>query len=335
MLSPGSTGRTRLTMAIGHRYDSLYLRNGTVEIKGFDVEYPAPPRRNFEVKPESKEQYIAPSSMFTSIATQASYDIGELPLSTYLQSVDLGKEVIAIPVFPSRIFPHNQVSVHLKSAIRGPADLVAKRFGTGFFSKNYSVWLRGILRHQYDVAIEKIVWVEDQAEHFPEYLPPRRYIIEKAPAGRKLAALLDTGEIDALVAPRGSQRNISEQAHPLFDDPYPEIARYQGGRIFPINTVITIPRATISKNPGIQEAVFEAFSRALRLYLDDIRQGKRDGNHSGLSVQLLEEVAGVSFPEYGFKANRENVKIMIQYCFEQGIITKIFEPEELFLLTDT
>jgi 4,5-dihydroxyphthalate decarboxylase len=324
MLSPDSTGRPRLTIAIG-----------TVKIQGFDVEYPTPAERDVQRKPASKELYIAPSSMFTSIATEATYDIGELPLSTYLQSVDLGKEAIAIPVFPSRMFPHSQVTVNLKSGIRDPADLVEKRFGIGFFSKNYSVWLRGILRHQYDVSIEKIVWVEDQPEHFPEYRPPCRYTIEKAPPGQKLATLLENGEIDALVAPRGSQRNRSEKVRPLFDDPYSEIGRYLGGLIFPINTVITIPRKTISRNHTVAEAVFEAFQRALDFYLENVRQGNREDEHSGLSLKRLEEEAGISFPSYGFKANRENIKMMIQYCFEQGIITRLFEPEELFLLTDT
>jgi 4,5-dihydroxyphthalate decarboxylase len=327
--------RVQLTMGIGHRYDSLYLRNGTVKVEGFDICYPTPAERDSPAKLPSKEQYIAPSSMFTSIATETAYDIGELPLSTYLQSVDLGKEIIAIPVFPSRIFPHGQVIVHTESGIREPRDLIGKRLGVGFFSKNYSAWFRGILRHQYDVPIEKVIWVEDQAEHFPEYRPPRRYTIEKLPSGQKLAALLEAGEIEALIAPRAFQRSKSTQVRLLFADPYSEIRQYLGGRVFPINTVITIPKRTIAENSGIAEAIFAAYSRALRLYLQEVKDGKRDDEHSGLSLKHLEQKAGVLVPDYGFKANRENVKMMIQYCYEQGIIATLFDPEELFLLPNT
>lgn len=322
-------------MGIGHRYDSLYLRDGTVKVEGFEMYYPTPAEPEPQAKFPSKEQYIAPSSLFPSIATETAYDIGELPLSTYLQSVDLGKEIIAIPVFPSRIFPHGQVIVHTKSGIRGPGDLTEKRVGIGFFSKNYSVWLRGILRHQYDVPIEKVIWVEDQAEHFSEYRPPRRYMIEKVPSGNKLAALLEAGEINALIAPRAFQRSKSTQVSPLFSDPYTEIRQYLGGRVFPINTVITIPKRTMDKNSAVAEAIFEAYCRALRLYLQEVKDGKREDEHSGLSLKNLEEKAGVLFPGYGFKANRENVKMMIHYCFEQGIIARLFDPEELFLLTNT
>jgi 4,5-dihydroxyphthalate decarboxylase len=334
MLNGAGKQNLPLSVAIGHRYDSLYLRNGIVKIKGFDVEYATSSQRSVAIEAEYKERYLAPSPMFTSIATETPYDVGELPLSTYLQSVDLGKEVIAIPVFPSRIFPHNLVNVNFNSTIRDPADLVGKRFGTGFFSKNYSVWLRGILRHQYDIPIEKIIWVEDQSEHFPGYRPPRRYTIERVKSDRKLAALLEAGEIDALVAPRGSQQETSENARPLFENPYSEIARYFVNRIFPINTVITIPKMTLARKPAVAEAVFEAFQHAISLYLGDLRQGNRSDDHSGLSLKRLEEV-GIPFPNYGFKTNRGSIKMMIQYCFEQGIIAKNFEAEDLFLLTDT
>src|SRR3954451_24399850 len=140
---------SQFTIGIGNRYDSLYLRNGTVQVEGFDVAYPSPPER-IELKAQSAgHDYVAPSSIFTAVATESVYDIGELALSTYFQAVDYGKEITAIPVFPSRFFPHCQIAVHVDSGIHAPKDLVGKRFGAGFFSKNYAVWLRGALREQY------------------------------------------------------------------------------------------------------------------------------------------------------------------------------------------
>jgi len=305
--------RPSFTIGIGHRYDSLYLRNGTVKVEGFDVEYPKPPEREAtQPRVQIAERYIAPSTMFTSIATKAVYDVGELPLSTYIQSVDKGKEVTAIPVFPSRIFPHNQVAVHSKSGIRRPADLAGKRVGVGFFSKNYAVWLRGVLRHQYDVPVEKIVWVEDEPEHFPDYRAAKRYAIERAP-----------------------QRSKSPEVKALFENPYPEIKEYFACRVFPINTIITVPKKTLAKNSAIPQAVFEAFRKAFRLYLEEMKQGKREDEHGGLSLKRLEKEAGITLPEYGFKANRAAIRMMIHLCFEQGIISRLYEPEELFLLTNT
>jgi len=314
------------------------LGNGTIKIDSFDVDFPAPPGREAEaVKQEPEDRsYVAPSSMFTAMATNPIYDIGELALSTYFQAVDFGKEITALPVFPSRCFPHSQISVNVNAGIGAPVDLVGKRVCIGSFAKNYVVWLRGVLRHQYDVPVEKIIWVENQPEHFSEYRAPARYTVEKLPEGQSPSACLETGAIQALVAPRGPQRNQSPVVKALFENPYAEIRRYvELNTFFPINTVITVPKATLKKSPGLPEAVFIAFQRALRLYRNEVRNGARDDEHSGLALKKLEAEAGITLPDYGLRQNRENIRTMIQYCYEQGVIRKLYTPEKLFLLPDS
>jgi len=326
----------RVTIGIGHRYDSLYLRSGVVKVEGFDVEYPGPPERGESRSQAQGPGYVAPSSIFTAVATQAVYDVGELALSTYFQAVDYGKEITAIPVFPSRFFPHSQIAVHSDSDIKEPKDLVRKRFGVGSFSKNYAVWLRGILKDQYDVPAEKIIWVEDEPEHFSQYRPPARFTVEKAPDGETLRSLLDAGKIDALAAPRVPERSKSPKVRALFENPYTEIREYfRRHSFFPINTVLTVPKATLKKSPDLPRAVFTAFESALGLYREELRKGGREDEHSGLSLKRLEEEAGVTLPGYGFKENRENLATMIRYCYGQGVIQRRYEPEELFLLTET
>lgn len=324
----------RVTIGIGHRYDSLYLRNGVVRVEGFEVAYPSPPEKS---KPQAAVKgYVAPSSIFTAVATKAVYDVGELALSTYFQAVEYGKEITAIPVFPSRFFPHSQIAVHSDAAIHEPKDLARKRFGVGFFSKNYAVWLRGILREQYNVPGEDLVWIEDEREHFSQYRPPARFTVDKAPEGETLGSLLESGNIDALTAPRAPQRSKSSKVRALFEDPYAEIGRYfQRYSLFPINTVLTIPKAAHEKHPNLAGAVFAAFEKALELYREEIRKGSRDDEHGGLSLHRLEDEAGVRLPGYGFKANRENLRTMLRYCHEQGIIQKRYRPEDIFLLTET
>jgi len=329
----------RFTIGIGNRYDSLYLRNGTIKVDGFDVDFPAPPGRE-EAQPAQQQtgdrSYVAPSSMFTAMATNPIYDIGELALSTYFQAVDFGKEITALPVFPSRFFPHSQISINVNAGISAPLDLVGKRVCIGSFAKNYAVWLRGILRHQYEVPAEKIIWVEDQPEHFSEYRAPDRYTVEKLPAGQSSSASLESGAIQALVAPRGPQRNQSPLVKALFENPYPEIRRYvEQNAFFPINTVVTVPKATLKKSPEFPQAVFTAFQRALKLYQKEVNTGSRDDEHSGLALKKLEAEAGVILPDYGLRQNRDNIRAMIQYCYEQGVIKRLYTPEELFLLPDS
>src|SRR5712692_4885488 len=127
-------------VGIGQRYDSVYLRSGTVTVEGFAIDYPLPPQGGSPPTSERRvagdQPYVPPASTFTAVATGAAYDIGELAFSTYVQAVDLGKEITAIPVFPSRFFPHSQIQVHAGSGIRQPADLVGRRLAIGSFAKN-------------------------------------------------------------------------------------------------------------------------------------------------------------------------------------------------------
>lgn len=75
----------RLTVGLGYRYDSAYLRDRVVQVDAFDVEFKP------DLAPSgSGQRYVAPASMFESMATDPPYDVGELAFATYVQAVDQG-----------------------------------------------------------------------------------------------------------------------------------------------------------------------------------------------------------------------------------------------------
>ena len=82
-------------------------------------------------------------------------------------------------------------------------------------------------------------------------------------------------------------------------------------------------------------AVFSAFQKASNLYREEVAKESRDDEHAGLHFRQLQQVTGLGIPDYGFKANLENIRTMIRYCYEQGVISKHYDPEALFLLTET
>src|SRR5712692_4635287 len=161
-MSAASDPRRSFTAAIGHRYDFWNLINCVVKAEGLDIEYP----------PVTTGP---PAPIFSRLAREHPWDIGEQGFSTYLMCVGLGKPQLALPVFPSRFFPHAGAYVRDGTGIRTPDDLVGKRVGCASWSTNYSVWFRGALTHQYDVPVERITWVESVDEHVLEYHPPRRF----------------------------------------------------------------------------------------------------------------------------------------------------------------
>ena len=102
---------------------------------------------------------------------------------------------------------------------------------------------------------------------------------------------------------------------------------------FPINTVITVRRDAVERNPDTPRLMMDAFFKAKAMYDADISAGKDD--HMGLSLTRLQAETGLRLTDYGFKANRSAIRTMITYCYERDIIRKLYEPEEPFLVADS
>lgn len=305
----------KLTLVTGRRYETKFLLDGTIKVRDFDVEC-------IDAGP-------APWPVFRDMVTTISYDVGEQAMSHYLLAKDRGKPLTAIPVFTSRFFPQMGVTINRSSGIRDPRDLIGKRVGVAGFGYNPAAWIRSILTHQYDVPVERIIWVEDAEDRFLaglDYPRSRRFTVERA-AG--VADLVLKGELDANI-PAGGGPAPTETTTKLFDDPYAEIRAYvRDTGVFPINTVMTLKQEVADRYPDLPARLMEAFTQARALYMDEVRSGK-ETDHMGIQTSALFDM-GLFPDEYGLGPSRNAVRMMITYCYEQGLIRKLYEPEDLFV----
>ncbi len=174
--------------------------------------------------------------LFPMLGRNHPWDIREQAFSTYLMARDTGKTAIALPVFPSRFFPHTGLWAHRGSGIVSVQDLVGRRVACGTFGANCAVWARGALSHQYDVPIELVNWELSQDEYVPEFELPNRFHAERVPGEREPAVVLVSGETDAATLPGPPGRADPTKVMPLFQDPYPEMHTYvEENGFFPIN----------------------------------------------------------------------------------------------------
>jgi 4,5-dihydroxyphthalate decarboxylase len=316
----------RFTAAIGERWENLHLLSGRVRLQGAELEYPDVPRN-----PNTG----APMPLYSPLAREHPWDLGEQAFSTYLMSREAGAPSIALPVFSSRFFPHTGWWVTRASGISEVDELVGRRVACSSFGTNYSVWGRGALTHQYDLPVQQMTWVESVEEHVPSFRPPRRFQTEQIGSGKESALVLNDGVTDAATLPGPSGRTDPKMVKRLFEDPYPEMAAYveQNG-FMPINTLITMKLETAKRYPDLPRRVFDAFLEARRLYEADVAEGNED-DHMGVSLRRLREDLGIQLPAHGFQENRRAIQTMIAYAYEQGIITRLVDPDEIFLLTDT
>jgi len=313
----------QLTFATGSRYAMKFLIDGSVRVKGFNVSYPG--------------NATNPGPFFRDLALGLVYDIGENALSHYLIAKASGKPLTAIPFFPSYFFPHLAVSVNRRSGILSPLDLIGKRIGAPDFGYNPAAWMRGILSHQYEVPTEKITWIEVEGDHYGlSYSRSARFKFEKvkvsdgSQTAYGLQALLETNVIDAVFL-HGVGIPPTIETKKLFDDPYREIKAYvtETG-VFPINTVITLKEHVVKNYPELPARLMEALREASRLYEQEVATAGKE-EFMELRVNWLNEMR-LFPPVVGLmEPNRRSIRMMIQYCYEQGLIRRLFEPEELFV----
>jgi 4,5-dihydroxyphthalate decarboxylase len=304
----------KITLVTNNRYAMAHLFSGRVPIKGFDVEII--PDRNRE-----RDEGLH----------HLTYDLVEMPISNYLIARDLGVPMTAIAAFPSLAFPQEGTFINRHSGIQGVDDLIGKRVGVNGFGYNPAVWLMGMLSHQYDLPVEQITWVEDYdwatAPLSPcqlPYLRSRRFTIEQA---KELPKRLEAGEIDAIILPAVGMPQ-SDNVGRLFPDFVGEIKKYvEATGLFPMNTVVTIKEESVRAHPGLAQAVADAHREAWRIYE---KEAPDDSKHSQIPVSELRAMGLFPRPE-GPQAYRNEVREMVHYCYEQGLIRRLVEPEELFV----
>ena len=136
--------KLKLTLACGNYDRTRALIQGTIQPEGIDLNYVP----------------LGPGEIFWRMLNNEEFDASEMSLSTYTILRSQGDtRFIALPVFPSRVFRHGCIYVHVDAGIQRPQDLQVKRMGVGDYQMTAAVWVRGLLQHEYQVSPEEVQWV--------------------------------------------------------------------------------------------------------------------------------------------------------------------------------
>jgi len=308
-------------------YDRIRpLTDGTVQVKGIELNW-----LNMPVE-----------EIFFRMMRHQEFDVAELSLSSYLIARDRGHpKFTAIPVFPSRSFRHSGIYIHANSGIRHPSDLRGKRIGLPEYQLTACLWIRGILKDEYGVAPTDVQWftggeeTPGRIEKVALQLPPE---IKIQPIGEKqtLNEMLENGEIDAMIAPRAPSSFMkgSPNVKRLFEN-YAEAekAYYKKTGIFPIMHVIVIKDEILDRHPWVAMNLYQAFVEAKNIIYEGLKQV------TALKVTLpwvmnewerTVELMGEDYWPYGVDKNRKTLETAIRYSYEQGLISRRLDLEEIF-----
>jgi 4,5-dihydroxyphthalate decarboxylase len=263
------------------------------------------------------------------------FDASELSFSSYLIGRSIGKRLIAIPVFPARAFRHSYIFINTKSGIEKPKDLVGKRIGVADFQQTATVWMRGILQHEYGVDLDQIQWLIWEKESRVAISLPKRYSIQYIPAGKKPDEMLLHGELDAIIHANLFPSLLrADHIQRLFKNyKEVEIDYYKKTGIFPIMHTVAIKEDLWKDCSWIAISLYKAFQAAKELAyqrLNDVNAYKISMVWFRTPMDEQREIFGDDPWSYGAENNRKAVETLILYLYEQGLIAEKLNVEEIF-----
>ena len=314
----------KLTMALSHYDRHIPLFDGSVRAEGVDLQVLEVGQSNPLKHGQDRHERMLQKGEF---------DICELSLSSYLIAKSRGMPFTAIPVFPRRLFSLSQMWVNANAGIHAPRDLIGKKVGLSTFQTTLSVLAKGDLQAEYSVPWRKIAWYISKDEAVP-LKPIEGVNMQLVKPGQEMGAMLDQGEIDALMVPHPPQEALRGGARirRLFTDPKAEETKYfQKNGYYPIMHLIAFKDDVLSKNPSLATGVMGAFDRAKEAcmeYYDDPNWSRFVwGRH--LFEEERKVFGGDPWP-HGVKKNRANLERFIGYSLDQGLMEKKLDIEELF-----
>src|ERR1043165_1777783 len=261
------------------------------------------------------------------------FDVCELSLIAYLVALDQGRTFRAIPVFPHRRFRHSYMVKRTGAGIERPADLNGKRVALDTLQNSAGLWMRGILQDHYGVDLKTIEWWCQEEEDVP-FEQAKWMKLKRVPGGKNVDQMLLDGELEAALYPEvlPSIRNGSPKVALLFPDPKKaEIEYYGKSGIFPIMHTVVIKNEILEKNPWVAVSLVQGFQRAKEACFERMRDPR---SFALVWVQDLmreqKEIFGSDPWPYNIDDNRKSLEAAIRYEYEQGMIKRKPEVEELF-----
>ena len=260
------------------------------------------------------------------------FDIAEMSLSWYTMARLRGEPVIALPIFPMRMFIQPYIFCAAASPIRAPEDLRGKKVGMDQYRLTVGLWARGVLQEFYGVRPGEMSWVASEPEGAGFEAPPDVRIEVGA---RNVESLLLDGAIDALIAPNVPQsfQQRDPRIRRLFADCRAEVVSYfRKTNIFPITHVVVMREALAAEHPWLAARLVDAFDAAEKACRKAYAYPKRLALPAAVLVVEEEEDAFGKEPfRHGLTA--DNVLVLekfIQYAHEQGYISRRPKPSEMF-----
>jgi 4,5-dihydroxyphthalate decarboxylase len=244
---------------------------------------------------------------FKPMVRELKFDVSEMAIATYVQAKAYGKPLVLIPATMMGRFQQGTILCRAAQPLM-PADLAGKRVGVRSYSQTTAVWVRGILQNDYDVDLSRLQWVTFEDGHVAEYHEPAG--VERASADKNLLKMLREGELDAAIY--GADLPSDPTLKSVIAEPEAAAQRwYAQHEVVPINHMVVVTERLARSQPEIVREIYRVLLAAK-------------------TAAGLPKAGEIDFLPFGVEACRPALQTVINYAWQQNLISRRIEVEELF-----
>lgn len=281
------------------------------------------------------------------------FEISEMSMSSYLIAKDQGADMVMIPVYPTRRWFHTELMMHVDSGVKDPSDITGKRIGVPEYQQTSSLWVRGVLEHDFGVSQYSLDWWMERTEelshgHGTGLEPPEGIKFHRVPPDKSLATMLTNHELDVSMGAgraRGEGWNLIDRSSmirppesawakvkPVFPDAREEAIRFfKAHGFYPANHGYVIRGDIHEQYPWVAFNLYKAFLEAKEVYKRQLPRMIPSGLIFGAQyLRETQRLFGEDPYPYGVKANRDYIQTCIDFSFEQGFIKSKPRIEDLY-----
>ena len=259
------------------------------------------------------------------------FDIAEMSLSWYVMARLRGEPLVALPIFPLRMFIQPYLFCREPSTIKTPEDLQGKLIGIQQYRITVGLWARGILKEHHCVDYSTNHWITSEPEGAGFQIPGN---IKLQLKDDNLETLLVDGKLDALLLPNVSNafRAGDPRMRRVFTDCRAAVGDYfQATGIFPITHTMVVHERLLAKHPWLCQQLVNAFNEADRRCQIDYEYPKRFSFPTAvLFLEEEEKRFGKNSWSHGLQPNRKVLEKFVAYAHDQGYIPYQPALEDIF-----
>jgi 4,5-dihydroxyphthalate decarboxylase len=252
----------------------------------------------------------------------AEWDLCEFSLATYLAARANGSSLVALPIFPRRMFAMSLLFVHPGAGLSEPQDLMGRRVGLRSFHTTLCVWGMGDLASVYEVPLDQISWVTSRSDPFP-IDRAEAWDVSTLDPGDSLDEAFDRGDLDAVLIPRVPGGVARGTAVPLLPDVEKAVRHYHDTTsVFPIMHTVVARDGVLEERPDLARELVGAFEASKR-----IGYGFYDDPNWSCLVQSTEALRaerawlGDDPYPYGLEDNLATIDRLLSYELMLGLVS--------------